>query len=133
MKLQHLSSYFDITFQLSISPTLDPVHYRWWDTHDQLSARATIVSVICASEKTYLTNISVDQHAWPLNLTIGNIQKDIGCTPKQWVLILVWLIASPPKVAKNTHKAWNSAVGIVLSPLGNLDITGPGLKCNHDA
>ena len=47
----------------------------WWDTQDQLPAGAMIVPVICASDKTNLTNISGDYHAWPLNLTIGNIGK----------------------------------------------------------
>ena len=45
----------------------------WWDKQDQLPAGATIVPVICASDKTHLTNFSGDQHAWPLYLTIGNI------------------------------------------------------------
>ena len=45
----------------------------WWDTQDQPHAGATIVPVICASDKTHLTNFSGAQHAWPLYLTIGNI------------------------------------------------------------
>jgi hypothetical protein len=102
----------------------------WWDTQDQLPAGATIVPVICASDKTHLTNFSGDQHAWPLYLTIGNIQKDIRRTPKKRAWILVGLIPCPPKGAKNTDEAWHSAVGTVLSPLRNLDITGPGLKWN---
>jgi hypothetical protein len=102
----------------------------WWDTQDQLPAGATIVPVICASDKTHLTNFSHDQHAWPLYLTIGNIQKDIRRTPKKSVLILIGLIQCPPKGAKNTDEVWHSAVGTVLSALRNLDITGPGLKWN---
>jgi hypothetical protein len=35
----------------------------WWDTHDQLPEGAMIVPVICASEKTHLTNFSGNQHA----------------------------------------------------------------------
>jgi len=54
----------------------------WWDTQDQLPAEATIVPVFCASDKTHLTNFLGDQHAWPLYLTIGNIRKDIRCTPQ---------------------------------------------------
>ena len=100
----------------------------WWDTQDQLPAGATIVPVICASDKTHLTNFSGDQHAWPLYLTIGNIRKDIRCTPKKRTWILVGLIPCPPKGAKNSDEAWHSAVGTVLSPLRNLDITGHGLK-----
>ena len=43
------------------------------NTEIQLPAGATIVPVICASDKTYLTNFTSDQHAWPLYLTMGNI------------------------------------------------------------
>jgi hypothetical protein len=35
----------------------------WWDTQDQLPAGATIVPVICSSDKTHWTNFSGDQHA----------------------------------------------------------------------
>ena len=86
--------------------------------------------VIFASNKTHLTNYSGDQHAWPLYLTISNIAKDIRRTPKKHAWILVGLILCPPKGAKNTDEAWHSVVGTVLSPLQNLDITGPGLKWN---
>jgi len=100
----------------------------WWDTQDQLPAEATIVPVICASDKTHFTNFSGDQHAWPLYLTIINIGKDISSTPKNRAWILVGQIPSPQKGAKETDEAWHSAVGTVLSPLRNLDITGHGLK-----
>jgi len=101
----------------------------WWcDMQDQLPAGATIVPGICTSVKTYLTNFSGDQHPWLLYLTIGNIQKDIRRTPKKRAWNLVRLIPCPPQGAKYTDKIWHSAVGTVLSPLRNLDITGPGLK-----
>jgi hypothetical protein len=75
-----------------------------------------------------LTKFSGDQQAWPLYLTIGNIPKDICCTPKKCRWILVGQIPCPPKDAKNSGEAWHSAVGTVLSPLYNFDITGSGLK-----
>jgi len=84
--------------------------------------------VICTSDKTHLTNFSGNQHVWPLYLTIGNIQKDICCTLKKPTWFYVGLIPCPLKGAKNTDEAWHSGVGTVLSPLRNLDITGPGLK-----
>jgi hypothetical protein len=102
--------------------------YWWWDTQDQLPAGGTIVPVICASNKTQLTNLSGDQHAWPLYLTIGNIRKNIRGTPKKRALIVVGPITCPLKGAKNTDEVWHSAVRTVLSSLLNLDITGPGLK-----
>jgi hypothetical protein len=101
----------------------------WWrDTKNQLPAGAMIVSVICASDKTNLTNFSGDQHAWLLYLTIGNIRKDIHHTPTKRPWILVGLIRCPPKGAKNIDEAWHSADGTVLSQLRHLEIAGPGLK-----
>jgi len=100
----------------------------WWDTKNQLPTRAMIVPVICASDKTRLTNFSGDHHTWLFYLTIGNIQKNICCTPKRHAWILVGLIPCPPDGANNIDKARHSAVGTVLSQLRHLDITGPGLK-----
>ena len=100
----------------------------WWDTQHQLPAGATIVPVICASDKTHLTIYLCDQHAWRLDLTIGNIWNSIHLRPTKRAWILVGLISCILKGAKNTDEAWHSAVGTVLSSLWNLDITGPGLK-----
>jgi len=73
---------------------------------------------ICASNRTHwFTNVSGDQHAWLLYLTIGNIQKDIHCTPANCIWILVGLIPCPSKGAKNVDEAWHSTIGAVLSPL----------------
>jgi len=89
------------------------------------------VPVIWESDKTHLTNFSGDQHAWPLYLTISNIRKDICHTPEQHAWILVGLIPCHPNGANNTDEAWHSTVGTVLSPLRNLDITGPSLKWDY--
>jgi len=83
---------------------------------------------MCASDMTDWTNISGDLCAWPLNLTIGNIWKDILHTPNQCAWILVSLIPCPLKGAKNINEVWHSAVGTVRSQLRHLDITGSGLK-----
>jgi hypothetical protein len=82
----------------------------WWNMQDQLPAGATFVQVICASDKTHMTNFSGDDDAWPLYLTIGNIRKHIRRTPTKRTWILVGLIPSPPKGANNTNEAWHCAV-----------------------
>jgi len=97
---------------------------------DQLPAGATIVPVICASDKTHLTNFWGNHHSWPLYFTIHNIRKDISCIPEKRTWILVGPIPCPPKGAKNIDKAWHNMVGTALSQLTHLDITGPGLKCD---
>jgi hypothetical protein len=100
----------------------------WWDTQDQLPAGAMIVPVICASNKTHLTNFSGDQHAWLLNVAMGTIRKDIRSTPKKCASILVRLIPGPTRGVKNIDEASHSMVGTVLSQLSHLDISGPSLK-----
>ena len=100
----------------------------WWDMCDQVPAGATVVPVMCASDKTHLTNFSGDQHPRPKNPTNGNIRKDIRWTPKTRTWILVRLSPCPPKGATNTEEAWHCVVGNVLSQLRNFDITGPGWK-----
>jgi len=87
----------------------------WWDTLDQLPARAMIVPVICASNKTHLTNFLDDQHSWLLYFLISYSRKDIGWTPKKQAWIHVCLIPCPLKGAKNMDEAWHSMVGTVLS------------------
>jgi hypothetical protein len=79
-------------------------------------------------DKTNSTNLSDDQHAWPLYFRIGNIQTDIFRTPKNGIWILLSLIACPPKAAKNIDGAWHTTVGTRLTRLIHLNITGPGLK-----
>jgi hypothetical protein len=59
---------------------------------DQLSARVMILPVICASNKTHLTNFSDNQHTWLLFLTFGNIQKDIRSTATNNIWMFLALI-----------------------------------------
>jgi len=66
----------------------------------------------------------------PLYFKIGNVWNDIRLIPQKYFWILIGLIPCHPKGAKNTDKVWHYMVGIVLSPLKNLDITGPGLTWN---
>jgi hypothetical protein len=71
---------------------------------------------------------SSNQHAWPLYLTIGNIQKDIRCTYQKRTSIVVGLIACPWHGATAIEEACHSVVGTVLSQLSHLDLTGPVLN-----
>jgi len=86
------------------------------------------VPVSCAFDETHLRNISGDQHAYPLYLTIRIIRKDICHTPTNCSWILVGLIACSLKGAKNIDEAWHSAVGTVLSQLRHLDMADPSVK-----
>jgi len=66
-----------------------------WDIQEQLPAGDTVVPIICASDMPYLTTFSSSQPTWPLDLTIGNIWKDICSTPHHCIWIVFGLIFSP--------------------------------------
>jgi len=102
----------------------------WLDTPGPLAARATVVPVICTSEKTHLTNYSSNQHVWPLYFMIGNIWQDIRHTPNKCTYFLVGLIPCPIEGSKNMDEVCHSTVGTVLFQLWNLDLTSSGLVCN---
>lgn len=53
---------------------------------------ATIVPVILASDKTQLSNFSGDKSAWPVYLTIGNIEKSLRHKPSERATILIGYI-----------------------------------------
>ncbi|KAI0290755.1 hypothetical protein BC826DRAFT_1106244 [Russula brevipes] len=47
----------------------------WWETQAKLPIGATVAPVIVSTDKTRLTNLSGDQTAWPVYLSLGNISK----------------------------------------------------------
>ena len=49
----------------------------WWEMQDMLPEGGTLVPLIFASDKTHLTNFSGDKSAWPLYMSLGNINKEI--------------------------------------------------------
>jgi hypothetical protein len=61
---------------------------------------------------------------------VGNIGNVICSTPTMRAWIDVGLIPCAPKGAKNMDEASHFLIGTILSPLRNIDITGPGLKWN---
>lgn len=101
-----------------------------WNTPDQRPAGVTIVAVICASNRTHWTNVLGDQHGSQLYLTFCFIRHDICCKSRKCAWVFFGLIQCTPKGAKNTDDAWHSAVGTLLSPCLNLDLTGADLKWN---
>jgi len=83
------------------------------------------VPAISASEKTHLTNLAGDQHAWQLYLTIGNIQRDIHSTPKMRAWILVDLIPCPRKVPKTQTKHCIPQLELYCPNLGIMTLLAP--------
>ncbi|KAJ3864827.1 hypothetical protein EV359DRAFT_72791 [Lentinula novae-zelandiae] len=59
----------------------------WWD--DKLPEDATVAPIILASDETQLLTFSGDKKAWPVHLSIGNIEKAVRRKPSSrvWVLL----------------------------------------------
>jgi hypothetical protein len=53
----------------------------WWAMPNECPAEGTFVPVVGTSDQANSIDFSGEWYAWPLNVTIGNIHKDICRTP----------------------------------------------------
>lgn len=64
----------------------------WWDTQKCLPPDATVIPIILASDKTTLTYHHGDQQAWPVYVTIGNLDKQTRRAQNRPAVILLGCI-----------------------------------------
>jgi hypothetical protein len=100
----------------------------WWEMQDMLPEGGTLVPLIFASDKTHLTNFSGDKSAWPLYMSLGNINKEIRrqSSKRAWVLLSLLPIAPKNPETGEIHETWHKAVHKVLEPVKGLDLRGQG-------
>ncbi|KAF6227507.1 hypothetical protein HO173_012247 [Letharia columbiana] len=80
----------------------------WWETQDKLPDGSTVVPIILASDKTHLSRMHGDQHAWPVYITIGNLQRDARrahSRPGMAILGMIPIVAEKEAKAQVYHYA----------------------------
>ena len=88
----------------------------WWETQLKLPPRATVVPLLLGSDKTQLTQLHGDQSAWPVYITIGNLDRQTRRAQKRPAVILLGLIPIPRGKADASAKAdiYHEAMGLML-------------------
>ena len=64
----------------------------WWSIQEQLPENATVVPLLLATDKTRLTQHHGDQSAWPVYLTIGNLDRKTRRQPNRPGIVLLGFI-----------------------------------------
>ncbi|KAM6494747.1 hypothetical protein JOM56_009370 [Amanita muscaria] len=110
----------------------------WWNMqdNDDIPEGATIAPIILATDKTQLTAFSGDKQAWPVYLTIGNIDKEIRRQPSSHATVLVgylpvskleWI--SEKRRSLVTYQLFHDCMASLLRPLNEAGMNGVKMTC----
>lgn len=102
----------------------------------KLPTGATIAPVIIASDKTQLSNFSGDKSAWPVYLTIGNIEKSTRWMASSRATVLIGYIPvsklecfSEKRRQHEASQLWHSCMRSLLRPLMEVGKNGVQMVC----
>ena len=86
----------------------------WWFMQEQLPENATVIPVLLASDKTQLTNLSGDLSAWPVYLTVGNLDNETRRQRSRPSNILIALIPIPKETGLYIKaEVYHTTMGII--------------------
>lgn len=98
---------------------------------------ATIAAIIIGSDKTNLTRFSGDKFAWPVYITVGNIDKSTRRKPSENAVILLGYlpVTKLDKFLKSErsrlqHQLFHSCMTEVLAPLVKAGSEGVEMLCS---
>ncbi|KIJ36119.1 hypothetical protein M422DRAFT_261445 [Sphaerobolus stellatus SS14] len=108
----------------------------WWDVQFELPKGSTVVPVILASDATRLSNFGGDKTAWPVYITIGNVDKGIRRQPNRWAMILLGYLPTSklecfPEAQRSAQKRqlFHYAMSQILAPLREAGLNGVEMTC----
>jgi hypothetical protein len=95
----------------------------WWRTQAEVPEGATIVPILLATDKTMLTEHHGDESAWPVYLTIGNLDRETR--RKQTVpgsMLLGFLPVTSEVVDDSKANVYHAAMELILKRKQNSHI-----------
>ncbi|KAJ7813602.1 hypothetical protein B0H14DRAFT_3477712 [Mycena olivaceomarginata] len=108
----------------------------WWKIQERLPDGSTSAPIILSSDKTRLSQFSGDKSAWPVYLTIGNINKDTRRKASAHATILLGYLPvakmdcysdAARSVAK--YRLFHYCMGRILRSLAEAGANGVDMTC----
>ncbi|RDX43467.1 hypothetical protein OH76DRAFT_1361159 [Lentinus brumalis] len=108
----------------------------WWDKQGELPPGATAAPVILASDKTTLTVLRGDKTAWPVYLSIGNIDKAVRRKPSAHAFVLLGYVPvaklkcfSDGARSEASYRLFHTCMAKMLEPLIEAGTVGVDMTC----
>lgn len=87
----------------------------WWETQKELPDGATLVPLLISTDKTALTQHQGDLAAWPIYLTIGNLNRQARRSQSRPGLVLLGFLPVVENDGGNIKaRVWHMALSIIL-------------------
>jgi hypothetical protein len=64
----------------------------WWEEQAKVSSGCTVVPILLFSDSTHLTNFAGDKKAWPIYMSIGNLDSTTRMKPSTQSVVMIALL-----------------------------------------
>jgi len=98
-----------------------------------------VVPIIGTSDHTHLSNLSGDNKAWPVYITLGNLPSARRNSPGSMAVLLLALLPVPPKLSKSTKAdqyqrqlnadTLQDILAFLFTPLEHAALDGVPMEC----